>query len=164
MALDRTWYNTLVDDDGSGMTGSVWDKADVDALMDATDAELARIDGAYGMTQAWTPTIYLSSGEQIGVSNNASAFWVVGKLVFIRLYCTVGVGLSASGLTVVRPSGHASPTIADGGLCRITSPGAELGFVIGATGTQYSITRASGATFVSGTNYGLYLNTFYEQQ
>lgn len=46
MALDRTWYNTLVDDDGSGLTGSVWDKADVDALMDATDAEIARLDPA----------------------------------------------------------------------------------------------------------------------
>lgn len=43
MALDRTWYNTLVDDDGSGLTGSVWDKADVDALMDAVDAELAPV-------------------------------------------------------------------------------------------------------------------------
>jgi hypothetical protein len=44
MALDRTWYNTLVDDDGSGLTGSVWDKADVDSLMDAVDAEIARFD------------------------------------------------------------------------------------------------------------------------
>ena len=41
MALDRTWYNTLVDDSGSGLDGSIWDKADVDALMDAIDAEHA---------------------------------------------------------------------------------------------------------------------------
>jgi hypothetical protein len=41
MALDRTWYNTLVDDDGSGLTGSVWDKADVNQLMNAIDAQLA---------------------------------------------------------------------------------------------------------------------------
>lgn len=46
--LDRTWYNTLVDDDGSGLVGSVWDKADVDALMDAIDAEIVRIDGLMG--------------------------------------------------------------------------------------------------------------------
>jgi len=44
MALDRTWYNTLVDDDGSGLTGSVWDKADVNSLMTAVDNELGRID------------------------------------------------------------------------------------------------------------------------
>jgi hypothetical protein len=41
MALDRTWYNTLVDDDGTNTVGSVWDKTDVDALMDAVDAALA---------------------------------------------------------------------------------------------------------------------------
>lgn len=49
MALDRTWYNTLVDDDGSGLTGSVWDKADVDSLMDAIDAEFARLHPAAGV-------------------------------------------------------------------------------------------------------------------
>jgi len=42
MALDRTWYNSLVNDDGSGLTGSVWDKEDVNQLMNAIDAELAR--------------------------------------------------------------------------------------------------------------------------
>ena len=41
MALDRTWYNTLVDDDGSNTVGTVWGKDDVDALMDAVDASLA---------------------------------------------------------------------------------------------------------------------------
>jgi hypothetical protein len=41
MALDRTWYNTLVNDDGSGLTGSIWDKEDVNQLMNAIDAQLA---------------------------------------------------------------------------------------------------------------------------
>jgi hypothetical protein len=41
--LDRTWYNTLVDDDGSNTVGSLWDKADVDSLMDAVDAQLALV-------------------------------------------------------------------------------------------------------------------------
>jgi hypothetical protein len=41
MALDRTWYNSLVDDDGSGLTGSIWDKDDVNQLMNAIDAQLA---------------------------------------------------------------------------------------------------------------------------
>jgi hypothetical protein len=38
MPIDRTWYNTLVDDDGSGTTGTVIDKADFDAILDAIDA------------------------------------------------------------------------------------------------------------------------------
>jgi len=36
--LDRSWYNTLVDDDGSGQTGTVWDKSQVNALMNTIDS------------------------------------------------------------------------------------------------------------------------------
>lgn len=46
MALDRTWYNTLVDDTGDNLSGTLWNKAAVDSLMDATDAALAVIDAA----------------------------------------------------------------------------------------------------------------------
>jgi hypothetical protein len=48
MALDRTWYNTLIDDDGSNTVGTPWDKADVDALMDAIDVALAAVAGGAG--------------------------------------------------------------------------------------------------------------------
>jgi hypothetical protein len=41
--LDRTWYNTLIDDDGSGTTGTIWNKAAVDALMDSVDASLVNV-------------------------------------------------------------------------------------------------------------------------
>jgi hypothetical protein len=41
--LSRTWYDTLVDDTGTGTTGTVWNKAAVDALMDAVDASLAQV-------------------------------------------------------------------------------------------------------------------------
>jgi hypothetical protein len=43
MPLDRTWYNTLVDDSGGGTDGTIIDKADIDALMDAVDAALLGI-------------------------------------------------------------------------------------------------------------------------
>lgn len=59
MALDRTWYNTLVNDSGTGLDGSVWDKEDVDALMDAVDAEIARIEPRAG---GWTPRLKSSAG------------------------------------------------------------------------------------------------------
>lgn len=39
--ISRTWYDTLQDDSGSGTDGSIWDKADVDAMLDAIDAMLA---------------------------------------------------------------------------------------------------------------------------
>lgn len=41
--LDRTWYNTLIDDDGSGTTGTIWNKAAVDGLMDTVDVSLAPV-------------------------------------------------------------------------------------------------------------------------
>jgi hypothetical protein len=44
MPLDRSWYNQLVNDSGGGKDGTVWRKEDVDSLMDAVDAELARLD------------------------------------------------------------------------------------------------------------------------
>lgn len=63
MALDRTWYNTLKDDDGSGLTGSVWDKEDVNQLMNAIDAQLA--SGAVS-GYPWTDyTPYISSPQGI---------------------------------------------------------------------------------------------------
>src|SRR5262245_54888275 len=46
MPLDRTWYNTLVDDSGSGTDGTIWDKAAVDSLMDDIDAALAPLEAA----------------------------------------------------------------------------------------------------------------------
>jgi len=39
--ISRTWYNTLVDDSGSNLDGSVIDKADFDAILDAIDAIFA---------------------------------------------------------------------------------------------------------------------------
>jgi hypothetical protein len=90
MALDRTWYNTLVDDDGSGMTGSVWDKADVDSLMDAIDAELAK--------GAWTDfsfeTYSASGGATVAlVTANTKLFSVdwTQRRCFLDLYITVSV-------------------------------------------------------------------------
>jgi collagen type VII alpha len=38
--LDRAWYDSLVDDDGSGASGTVWDKTQVAGLLDTIDAAL----------------------------------------------------------------------------------------------------------------------------
>lgn len=41
MAIDRAWWNALVDDDGSGNTGTVWNKAAIKGLLDSIDAMFA---------------------------------------------------------------------------------------------------------------------------
>lgn len=46
MAIDRTAYNLLVNDTGDGLSGSVWDKSDVNDLLVAIDAAIAAGDAA----------------------------------------------------------------------------------------------------------------------
>jgi hypothetical protein len=41
MALDRTWLNSLVDDTGTGTTGTVWNKSAVTHVYDDVDVALA---------------------------------------------------------------------------------------------------------------------------
>jgi hypothetical protein len=69
MPISRTWYDTLVDDDGSGTTGSVWDKADVDSLLDAIDA----IEGINTLAEYQTgkQSTTLASGDNNNVTLNA---------------------------------------------------------------------------------------------
>lgn len=62
MALDRTWYNTLVDDDGSNTTGTSWNKAAVDSLMDAIDAVLDGIDDAGALAVAASTELTIATG------------------------------------------------------------------------------------------------------
>jgi hypothetical protein len=78
MPLDRTWYNTLIDDDGSGLTGSVWDKADVDALMDAIDAEFAYQTGNYAV---WTPTLGATGGGTAAYALQSGVYARAGVVV-----------------------------------------------------------------------------------
>lgn len=49
MAIDRTNFNALVDDDGSNTTGSVWDKDAIEnVLLDPIDAAIAAVTAGPG--------------------------------------------------------------------------------------------------------------------
>jgi hypothetical protein len=63
MALDRTWYDSLHNDTGTGLDGSIWTKEDVDFLMDAIDAELARL-GTVNPNIAYTNVMNTFTGHQ----------------------------------------------------------------------------------------------------
>jgi hypothetical protein len=89
MALDRTWYNTLVDDDGSNTVGSVWDKGDVNALMNTIDSEFLK----YSLYAAgtWTPTLTGSAGASgVTYAARTGTYIQVGKLfvLFFNLALT----------------------------------------------------------------------------
>jgi hypothetical protein len=110
MPVDRTHYNTLVDDDGSGTTGSVFDKADVDGILDAVDGAIAGLTSngttitqiAFPAAQsastnantlddyeegAWTPVIGGSGGTSGQTYSKQVARYVkVGKKVSVQGY------------------------------------------------------------------------------
>lgn len=84
MAVDRTWYNTLVDDSGGGFDGSIIAKADIDALMDAIDAALAAVGSSGATIQTTTLTgtqnnfAATAARRLIVYCNNASALTITG--------------------------------------------------------------------------------------
>jgi hypothetical protein len=80
MPLDRTWYNTLVDDDGSGLTGSVWDKADVNALMNTIDAELPP------RRQIWHPEWRTAEGGVCPGAPQTCSWHKVGDAIYYTIY------------------------------------------------------------------------------
>lgn len=76
MPLDRTWYNTLVDDDGSNTIGTPWTKAAVDSLLDSVDALDAAAEFKTGVQ-----SITLSSGtnSNVTVSSGTRVIRIAGN-------------------------------------------------------------------------------------
>lgn len=136
MALDRTWYNALVDDDGSGLTGSVWDKADVDALMDAVDAEIARIDAPPGAF--WTPTL-IGTGGGTGVYSLQQAWWERrGALTWVGGQLTLSGKGSLSGALALSNLPRGANTV-------IAQAGPHVGNFAGINASSVGMYAAAGA-------------------
>jgi len=68
MALDRNWFNALIDDDGSNTVGTVWGKDDIKNLLDSVDAEIARV----GTHQYCDVNLVNASGQSF-----ANGVWTV---------------------------------------------------------------------------------------
>lgn len=88
MAIDRTWWNNLVDDDGSGLKGTVWNKATIKGLLDAIDAMPTGLSSGTFSIIMNTP----AGGE--GIYTTRAGIWAkVGNLV----YCGGRLQLSSKG-------------------------------------------------------------------
>ena len=73
MALDRTWYNALVDDDGTDTVGTVWGKDDIKNLLDSIDAALLPLTGmTFG---AWTPILTGAGGGSGNAYGTQFGLW-----------------------------------------------------------------------------------------
>ena len=101
MAINRTAFNALIDDDGSNTIGTPWNKAQIDAvLMDPTDAELARLATNLRRWPRGTAQV---------VFNDAGVLAGNGDLTFNKSVGTLTVGgeavvggLTFSAFTIVR--------------------------------------------------------------
>jgi hypothetical protein len=78
MAIDRGPWNALVDDDGSNLVGSIWNKAAIKTVvLDPVDAAiLAPVSGA------WTPTD--ASGAGLAFGTATGRYWRLDKLVVVQ--------------------------------------------------------------------------------
>src|SRR4030095_4136875 len=74
MSLDRTWWNNLIDDDGSGTTGTVWNKY-------AIRGELNVIAALFSAPSAWTPTDASGAGLALTAANGI--YRRIDRVVFV---------------------------------------------------------------------------------
>jgi len=145
MALDRTWYNTLVDDDGSGLTGSVWNKASVDHVYDDVDA-LFQIG-------SWTPGLgFGGSGGALGTF--AGTFLRVDRLVLAEFHIALTSRGPRTGYAevfglpfpVVANTFHNGIVTPNSGMAGLTS--AILSFAVGGQATLF-LYQLSGSASVN---------------
>jgi len=90
MAIDRGPWNALVDDDGSNLTGSIWNKAAIKTvILDPTDAAI--VAPTYG---TFTPIDRSGAGLVFGTANGNYA--KNGRLVFIWVHVSYPVTSNGS--------------------------------------------------------------------
>lgn len=131
MAIDRTWYNALVDDSGGGLDGTVWSKAQVNSLLNLLDNR-PRARAYNNTTQSLsnaTLTLITFNSEDFDqgalhstVSNTgrmtiptgfAGYYIVIGKVAYAANATGVRVArLRVNGADVVAQSSHAATAAA----------------------------------------------------
>lgn len=149
MPLDRTWYNSLIDDDGSGMTGSVWDKADVDSLMDAVDAELARIQ--QGRTLA-TPAVQTSAGGTLAATVTFH-YTILGDQLFYRFMLASISNPSSVPYLRLYPLPQFPIFNGDENMIRVFLSTSEWGYAVSNTAGFLELRRQGDAAFGAGTYF-----------
>jgi hypothetical protein len=130
MALNRAWYNALVDDDGSNTVGTVWGKDDIKNLLDSVDLEIARLDSK---KTTWTPTITTDGGSnvvQAGTTSVQAEYAINGDQLFWHLAVVGMVIPVATGyLRVAAPPGYPTGYYNTPVVRLYTAAGYEVGYM-----------------------------------
>jgi hypothetical protein len=155
MAIDRAPWNALVDDDGSNLVGSIWNKNQIKTvILDPVDALVgARVDVPYGPqwygpeAGVWT----VEAADQITYS-----YSIVGKLATITvfLYGTELSGVTTQAFRIYYTFGTALHTV--GAPLAYVGPVTGTGFVQATAGTNYLriLRDIAGTPWPIGTGYG----------
>jgi len=108
MALDRTWFNTLIDSSGTPGTGTIIDKAFIDALMDAIDASLGYLPNTGVVLGAGVTDDYaLPAGTQrLTVTSDAAGSTLAGMAGGVdgRVLAILNIG-AGNTLTITNEAG-----------------------------------------------------------
>jgi len=131
--LSRTWYNALVDDTGDGISGTVWNKAQVNGLLNTVDASLGPI-----VDRAGTP-----AAGQLAVFED-------GDTVAGYPAATLGSIQAALALTGSYPSVVLTDPAATAGDQTVRLVNFANAFYIIGTTTLLSLSRSGGLGVVDG--------------
>jgi hypothetical protein len=115
MALDRTWYNALVDDDGSNAVGTVWNKTQIDNLLDSVDAIhnahcLVRASAAYPLASGtWAMLSFdVVDSDPFGMRISATSHRVPATGIYgVSAY--IQMDANATGLRYIAVSRNGAP-------------------------------------------------------
>ena len=158
MALSRVFYNTLVDDAGTGTTGTIVNKAFIDAIYDDIDAQLAILTAATVAAGTFTDVPYVAGN----FTGSGAMTWVVDigdvgthqvcynqKLMIVNfVLATTSVGGTPStDLRIAIPGSNLAAKTLIGGTVRVSDNGSagEHGVVVVAAGGSHIIIRRSPA-------------------
>jgi hypothetical protein len=153
MALDRTWYNTLIDDSGDNTSGTLWNKAAVDSLMDAIDASIdltwTAVSYVAGNFTSPTGTWVVDSGDVL-----RNHYIVQNKLLIWQVWiATTTVTGTPSHLRIALPVGTVPTTVLfAAGQGNNAGAAAETTIVTPYSGTAMGIQRQSAANWTAATN------------
>jgi len=91
MAIDRGPWNALIDDDGSNLVGSIWNKAAIKTvLLDPIDASLALTPPP--TLQTYQPEFRAGGGSAlpIGTGTLTGFYQQTGKVTWVHIHLTFG--------------------------------------------------------------------------
>jgi hypothetical protein len=150
MAIDRGPWNALVDDDGSNLVGTVWNKDKIKTvILDPTDAAITAAVAPIGTMGTWTAVPF-------NAANFPSTPTITAGMVLMNDYTVIGKTFIWT-IQVVN-----APNTSIASITLIAPPAVSLrrGLAPLAYATDNNVWTAGFSTVVGFDRIGLYKNTF----